>query len=71
MAIAASTLEAYELAFQTDPTSAFGGIIALNRELDENTARRITEQQFTEVIIAPSVSQAALAVTAEKKTSVS
>ena len=67
VAIAASTQEAYELAFQTDPTSAFGGIIALNRELDESTARRIIEQQFTEVIIAPSVSQAAMAVTAEKK----
>ena len=67
VAIAVSVLEAYELAFRTDPTSAFGGIIALNRELDESAARRITEQQFTEVIIAPSVSQAALAVTAKKK----
>ena len=67
VAIAVSVLEAYELAFRTDPTSAFGGIVALNRELDESAARRITEQQFTEVIIAPSVSQAALAVTAKKK----
>jgi phosphoribosylaminoimidazolecarboxamide formyltransferase/IMP cyclohydrolase len=56
VAIADSALHAYEMAFQTDPTSAFGGIIAFNRELDEATATRITEQQFTEVIIAPSVS---------------
>ncbi|MDD9889509.1 MAG: bifunctional phosphoribosylaminoimidazolecarboxamide formyltransferase/IMP cyclohydrolase [Gammaproteobacteria bacterium] len=67
VAIADSPLKAYELAFQTDPTSAFGGIIAFNREFDEETARKITEQQFTEVIIAPSVSPGALAVTAEKK----
>lgn len=67
VAVAETPLAAYELAFQTDPTSAFGGIIAFNRELDEVTARRITEQQFTEVIIAPSVSEAALKVTAEKK----
>lgn len=67
VAIAGSPLEAYELAFQTDPTSAFGGIIAFNRELDAETAKRITEQQFTEVIIAPSVSSEALAITAEKK----
>lgn len=67
VAIADSALHAYEMAFQTDPTSAFGGIIAFNRELDEATATRITEQQFTEVIIAPSVSKQALAVTAAKK----
>lgn len=67
VAIAESPLRAYELAFQTDPTSAFGGIIAFNRELDADTAKRIVEQQFTEVIIAPSISDAALAITAEKK----
>lgn len=67
VAIAESPLKAYELAFQTDPTSAFGGIIAFNRELDAETASRIVEQQFSEVIIAPSVSDDALAVTAEKK----
>ncbi len=67
VAIADTPLQAYELAFQTDPTSAFGGIIAFNRELDAETAQRIVDQQFTEVIIAPSVSKAALAVTAEKK----
>ncbi len=67
VAVAESCLNAYELAFQTDPTSAFGGIIAFNRELDEATARRIVEQQFTEVIIAPTISDAALAVTAAKQ----
>ena len=67
VAIAETPLKAYELAFQTDPTSAFGGIIAFNREFDAESARRITEQQFTEVIIAPSVSEEALAVTAVKK----
>lgn len=67
VAIADSPLKAYELAFQTDPTSAFGGIIAFNRELDAETASRIVEQQFSEVIIAPSVADDALAVTAEKK----
>ena len=60
VAIAKTSLEAYERAFRTDPTSAFGGIIALNRELDGETAARITEQQFTEVIIAPLVSEEAL-----------
>ena len=67
VAIAESPLQAYELAFQTDPTSAFGGIIAFNRELDAETATRITEQQFTEVIIAPSISEQALAITGAKK----
>lgn len=59
-------LGAYEKAYQTDPTSAFGGIIAFNRELDEATARAITERQFTEVIIAPSVSEAAAQVVSAK-----
>lgn len=67
VAIADSAQQAYELAFQTDPTSAFGGIIAFNRELDADTAQRIVDQQFTEVIIAPSISEAALEVTAAKK----
>ena len=67
VAIAESAMQAYELAFQTDPTSAFGGIIAFNRELDAQTAQRIVDQQFTEVIIAPSISEEALAITAAKK----
>tara|TARA_R110000772_G_scaffold26516_2_gene68338 strand:+ start:893 stop:2464 length:1572 start_codon:yes stop_codon:yes gene_type:complete len=61
-----SILQAYEKAYQTDPTSAFGGIIAFNRELDEATAKAITERQFTEVIIAPSVSAAAIQVVSAK-----
>lgn len=52
-------LEAYERAFSTDPESAFGGIIAFNQELDEATAKAIIDKQFVEVIIAPSVSDAA------------
>lgn len=59
--------EAYNLAFATDPESAFGGIIAFNRELDEATAAAIVERQFVEVIIAPSVSDAAAAAVAAKK----
>ncbi len=59
--------KAYELAYATDPESAFGGIIAFNRELDAATARAICERQFVEVIIAPTISDEAKAVIAEKK----
>jgi phosphoribosylaminoimidazolecarboxamide formyltransferase/IMP cyclohydrolase len=58
---------AYDEAFRTDPTSAFGGIIAFNRELDGDTARRIVERQFVEVIVAPSISDAARAAVAAKQ----
>jgi len=58
---------AYEKAFATDTESAFGGIIAFNRELDADTARVIVEKQFVEVIIAPKVSAAASQIVAEKK----
>jgi phosphoribosylaminoimidazolecarboxamide formyltransferase/IMP cyclohydrolase len=61
VALAADAAGAYKKAFQTDPTSAFGGIIALNREVDETTARAIS-QQFVEVLMAPTYSEAALAV---------
>jgi phosphoribosylaminoimidazolecarboxamide formyltransferase / IMP cyclohydrolase len=54
-------LAAYSKAFQTDPTSAFGGIIALNCPLDERAALQISKQ-FVEVLIAPSYSPEALAV---------
>ncbi|MEQ1813825.1 MAG: bifunctional phosphoribosylaminoimidazolecarboxamide formyltransferase/IMP cyclohydrolase [Candidatus Nitrotoga sp.] len=67
VAIAATPLQAYQSAYATDPTSAFGGIIAFNRELDEATAAAITGQQFVEVIIAPGVTEAALKVTATKQ----
>ena len=67
VAVAETPLAAYQAAFQTDPTSAFGGIIAFNRELDEETAACIVEQQFSEVIVAPSVSEQALAATSAKQ----
>lgn len=59
--------QAYDLAFATDPESAFGGIIAFNRELDATTAKAIVDRQFVEVIIAPSISEEALSITAAKK----
>lgn len=58
--------QAYELAYATDTESAFGGIIAFNRELDAETAKAIVERQFVEVIIAPSVSAEARAIVAAK-----
>lgn len=67
VAVADSLLAAYDLAFSTDPESAFGGIIAFNRELDGETAWAICDRQFVEVIIAPSVSQDALSAVASKK----
>jgi phosphoribosylaminoimidazolecarboxamide formyltransferase/IMP cyclohydrolase len=60
-------LTAYDKAYATDPTSAFGGIIAFNQELDEKTAAEIIKRQFVEVIIAPSISSAAQTVLAEKQ----
>ncbi len=58
--------QAYELAYATDSESAFGGIIAFNRELDGETAKAIVERQFVEVIIAPSISAAARDIVASK-----
>ncbi|WP_421683655.1 bifunctional phosphoribosylaminoimidazolecarboxamide formyltransferase/IMP cyclohydrolase [Stutzerimonas urumqiensis] len=58
--------KAYELAYATDSESAFGGIIAFNRELDGDTARAIVERQFVEVIIAPSISAEAREAVASK-----
>lgn len=58
---------AYNLAYATDPESAFGGIIAFNRELDVDTAKSIVARQFVEVIIAPSIADGVLDVTAAKK----
>ena len=66
VAISDNVLGAYELAFKTDPTSAFGGIIAFNRELDADTAEAIVSRQFVEVIIAPSISEAAAQIVAAK-----
>jgi phosphoribosylaminoimidazolecarboxamide formyltransferase/IMP cyclohydrolase len=59
---------AYERAYRTDPTSAYGGIIAFNRELDPSTAAAILERQFVEVILAPGISPAARALLASKDT---
>ncbi|MFO1428697.1 MAG: bifunctional phosphoribosylaminoimidazolecarboxamide formyltransferase/IMP cyclohydrolase [Candidatus Competibacteraceae bacterium] len=67
VAVDATILRAYERAFLTDPTSAFGGIIAFNRELDVATAKAIIDRQFVEVIIAPRVAEAALPVLATKQ----
>lgn len=67
VAIGENILEAYDRAFKTDPTSAFGGIIAFNRELDATTAQAIVDRQFVEVIIAPTVSEGAKEVIAAKK----
>ncbi len=67
VALGKDILEAYNRAYQTDPTSAFGGIIAFNKELDAETATAIVERQFVEVIIAPKVSAEATEVVAAKK----
>ena len=67
VAFGASLLEAYDRAYQTDPESAFGGIIAVNRELDGATAEAIVARQFVEVIIAPRISEAARAAVAAKQ----
>ena len=67
VAVADDIISAYNLAFATDPESAFGGIIAFNRELDEATATLICERQFVEVIIAPCVSEGAIEAVSAKK----
>jgi len=67
VATAVSLVDAYDRAYRTDPTSAFGGIIAFNRELDAATATAIVGRQFVEVIVAPSVSAEAGAVLASRQ----
>jgi phosphoribosylaminoimidazolecarboxamide formyltransferase/IMP cyclohydrolase len=59
--------DAYARAYRTDPTSAYGGIIAFNRELDADTAHAIVEKQFVEVILAPSISDEAKAALAPRE----
>lgn len=61
-----SIQKAYDLAFATDSESAFGGIIAFNRELDAQTAQAIVERQFVEVIIAPKITEEAKNIVASK-----
>ncbi len=67
VALGDNLLEAYNRAYSTDPESAFGGIIAFNRELDAEAAQAIVERQFVEVIIAPSISAEAIEVVSAKK----
>ena len=59
VASAQKILQAYQMAYRTDATSAFGGVIAINRPLDAKTASQIVENQFVEVILAPSVDASA------------
>ena len=67
VSVAATAAMAYDQAFATDPTSAFGGIIAFNRPLDAATAATIVERQFLEVLIAPAYDDDTLAILADKK----
>jgi phosphoribosylaminoimidazolecarboxamide formyltransferase/IMP cyclohydrolase len=67
VAVRANIFNAYDNAFKTDPTSAFGGIIAFNRNLDKKTAQSIIERQFVEVIIAPNVDNDAKEVLSVKQ----
>jgi phosphoribosylaminoimidazolecarboxamide formyltransferase/IMP cyclohydrolase len=66
VALGKNILEAYEQAYATDPTSAFGGIIAFNQVLDAATAKAIIDRQFVEVIIAPEIDVAALNILGSK-----
>ncbi|VFN03025.1 MAG: phosphoribosylaminoimidazolecarboxamide formyltransferase / IMP cyclohydrolase [Candidatus Kentron sp. G] len=67
VAVASSILDAYLGAFATDPTSAFGGIIAFNRALDKRTAETILDHQFLEVLMAPVIEEDAIPVLAAKQ----
>lgn len=67
VAVGTDTLEAYNRSYATDPTSAFGGIIAFNRKLDAITARTIIDRQFVEVIIAPEIDAEAEVVLKDKQ----
>jgi len=66
VAVGAGALQAYQQAFKTDPTSAFGGIIAFNRPVDAKTAEAVS-QQFVEVLLAPAYDGGALEIFAAKK----
>jgi phosphoribosylaminoimidazolecarboxamide formyltransferase/IMP cyclohydrolase len=67
VSVAAGLLAAYDLAYRTDPTSAFGGIIAFNRELDAATAHALLERQFVEVLVVPALSAEAREACAGKE----
>lgn len=66
-AVARTGIEAYERAYRTDPTSAFGGIVAFNRPIDGELARAVLARRFTEAIVAPSIAgpEAAAALAAK------
>ena len=66
VAVSHDIFSAYDRAYAVDPTSAFGGIIAFNRELDAKTAAEILQRQFVEVVIAPSIASDALPLFAKK-----
>ncbi|MET0292032.1 MAG: bifunctional phosphoribosylaminoimidazolecarboxamide formyltransferase/IMP cyclohydrolase [Steroidobacteraceae bacterium] len=66
VAVAASVDEAYEGAYRTDPTSAFGGVLAFNREVDVATLTKMLARQFVEVLIAPSFANGCDAVYSTK-----
>jgi len=65
-ALGTTPLEAYEKAFACDPLSAYGGVIAFNRKVDEVTAAQL-HQQFIEVLIAPDYDDGALAILQQKQ----
>ena len=67
VATGSSLEDAYQRAYATDPTSAFGGIIAFNQVLDGATAKAIAAQQFVEVVLAPAISPEAMAEFAKKE----
>jgi phosphoribosylaminoimidazolecarboxamide formyltransferase/IMP cyclohydrolase len=67
VAVDADLSLAYLKAFETDPTSAFGGIIAFNRSVDSKLAEMIVEKQFVEVVIAPEFTEGSLAAFSKKK----
>lgn len=66
VALSTNQLEAYQKAFKTDPTSAFGGVIAFNSPLETNTVKKLLEQQFVEVLIAPEIEPDALILLSKK-----
>jgi phosphoribosylaminoimidazolecarboxamide formyltransferase/IMP cyclohydrolase len=66
VAVAVTPSAAYAAAHRTDPTSAFGGVIAFNRPLDQAAAEAIVGKQFAEVIVAPEIAKSALGTLAKK-----
>lgn len=67
LAVGATLQDAYEKAFRADPTSAFGGIIAFNQELDGDTFSEVLDNQFAEVVVAPSVDSKVASIAKRKK----